>query len=243
MQVIETDTDLNPETKLYRYVSLGAFLAFIETKRSTLTNVNSWDDKWEVILSKIPTVDDQGRPDPPLYSFHQEIFGQCWSLVEESDAMWRIYSPGRNGLRLQSTVAKFNLIGGMKRAHLGKVVYFETVKDLLAKAKPRRSSFHAALFKRVAFQHEQEVRLLTHSQFLDHFEPGSTQISLPVDPSIFIEGITIDPRAENWYVAAIRKYAERVGLPFTPVKSALYETDPHLKLGLVGRYVPVQDDE
>lgn len=243
MQIPEVDPDLNGETRLYRYLGLEALLAFLETRRTVLTNVNNWDDKWEVILSKIPNVDAEGNPDPPLYSFHQELFAQSWSLVEESDAMWRIYSPGRTGLRLQSSVSKFNLIGGLKRAYLGAVVYFDTVEDLLSKAKSRRSSFHEALLKRAAFQHEREVRFLTHAQFLDHFERGSTHISLPLDPSAFIEGITIDPRAEDWYVAAIASYCKRAGLHCAPVRSALYDSDPHLKLGLVRRWVPVDGDE
>lgn len=62
MHTLETDSELKPDTKLYRYVSLEAFMAFLETKRTILTNVNSWDDKWEVILSKIPTVDEKGNP-------------------------------------------------------------------------------------------------------------------------------------------------------------------------------------
>ena len=100
MHTPQTDSDLKPETKLYRYMSIETFMSFLETKRTTLTNVNSWDDKWEVILSKIPTVDDEGNPNPPLYSFYQYIYGQCWSLVEESAAMWRIYSPNHTGVRL-----------------------------------------------------------------------------------------------------------------------------------------------
>ena len=243
MRTPETDTELKPETKLYRYVALEAFLAFIETKRTVLTNINIWDDKWEVILSKIPNVDEEGNPDPPLYSFHQELFAQSWSLVDESDAMWRIYSPNRNGLRLQSSVAKFSLIDGVKRSYLGEVVYFETVQELLTLAKSRRSSFHEALFKRTAFQHEREVRLLTHAQFLEEFEPGSTHISLSLDPSAFIEGIAIDPRAEDWYVAAIVGYCKKAELHCMPVKSALYESDPHLKLGLARRWVPVDDQK
>lgn len=119
MQLFRDDTGLEPQTLLYRYVSLEAFLALLETRLTTLTNVNNWDDKWEVILSKVPTIDAEGNPTPPLYSFHQDLFAQCWSLVEESDAMWRIYSPSRTGLRLQTTATKFELIGGTAVGYLG----------------------------------------------------------------------------------------------------------------------------
>lgn len=239
MPSFQTDTSLKPETRLYRYVSLEAFIAFLETHTTTLTNVNEWDDTWEAILSKIPNVDEEGRHDPPLYSFHQKIFGQSWSLVEESDAMWRIYSPNRNGLRIDSTVAKFTLIGDVQRSYIGKVDYFATVEELVAKAEPRQSPFHEALLKRIAFQHEQEVRFLTHADFLGHFKRGSTHVSLPLDPCAFIEGVTLDPRADEWYVDAIVRFSARAGLPNRPTKSALYDANPHLKLGLVRRWVPV----
>jgi hypothetical protein len=241
MHAFQVDDDLKPNTKLYRYMRIETFMSSVEAKQIHLTNVNLWDDKWEVILSKIPTVDDEGRPDPPLYSFHQDIYGQCWSLVQESDAMWRIYSPSRTGVQIASSVEKFKLIGGVNRSYLGKVIYFETVSNLLEKASSHKSPFDDALFKRIAFEHEREVRFLTHGDFLDQFEPEWTYVSLPVDPSIFIESITIDPRADDWYVDTIARYCERIGLAAKPIKSSLYESDPHLKLGLVKQYVKVND--
>ena len=63
--------------------------------------------------------------------------------------------------------------------------------------------------------------------------------SLPMKPSAFIEGVTIDPRAGEWYVDTITKYCERNDLGIKPVRSSLYESDPQSKLGLVKRYVKV----
>jgi hypothetical protein len=241
MDTLQIDIDLKPDTKLYRYMNVEAFMSFVEAKQIHLTNVNLWDDKWEVILSKIPTVDEEGKPNPPLYSFYQYIFGQCWSLVQESDAMWRIYSPSRTGVQIASSVEKFKLIGGINRSYIGKVVYFETVSDLLEKTSSHKSPFDEALFKRIAFEHEREVRFLTHGDFLNRIDPKLTHISLPVDPSIFIESVTIDPRADDWHVDTIVRYCERIGLDVKPVKSSLYESDPHLKLGLVRQWVKVSD--
>ena len=98
--MFEIDHDLSPDTKLYRYATLEHFMSFVETEQIHLTNVNLWDDKWEVILSKIPTVDEKGKRIFPLYSFYELIFGQCWSLAQESDAMWRVYSPNKTGFRI-----------------------------------------------------------------------------------------------------------------------------------------------
>ncbi len=233
------DSDLEPSTQLYRYVSLETFFSFIESQQISLTNISLWDDRWEAILSRIPTVNGQGRIAAPSYSFHQFIYGQSWSRIQESDAMWRIYSPTRTGLQIATSVEKFKLVGGTRRWHLGSVTYFETIADLLEKGNaPSDSPFRHALLKRMAFSHEREVRFLTHGDFLARFEPEQSHIGLQVDLTAFIEGVTIDPRADDWYVDAIARYCARAGLSIKPVRSSLYEPDPHLKVGLVRSWVP-----
>ena len=239
MNMFEIDPDLSSDTKLYRYVTLEHFMSFVEQKEIHLSNVTLWDDKWEVILSKIPTVDDEGKRIFPLYSFHEGMFGQCWSLAQESDAMWRVYSPNRTGIQITTSPEKFKLLGGVKRWYLGKVTYFKSIEELLKKSKSQKSPFSDALFKRFAFEHECEVRFLTNGEFLDQFKLRQTHVSLPVAPPLFIEDITIDPRADEWYVETITKYCERIGLGIKPAKSTLYESDPESKLGLVRKYVVV----
>jgi hypothetical protein len=34
------------------------------------------------------------------------FYGQCWSLTRESDAMWRIYSPNEDGVKVKTTIRK-----------------------------------------------------------------------------------------------------------------------------------------
>jgi hypothetical protein len=239
MNMFEIDHDLSSDMKLYRYVTLEHFMSFVETRQFHLTNVNLWDDKWEVILSKLPEVDEKGERISSYYSFYELIFGQCWSLAQESDAMWRIYSPNKTGLRVTTSVEKFKLIGGVKRWRLGIVTYFKHIEDILEKAQLDTSPFGDALFKRSAFDHEREVRFLTHGDFLDKFNREQSHVSLPVNPSEFIEGVTIDPRADEWYVETISKYCERIGLGIKPIKSSLYEADPQLKVGWFRQWKPV----
>lgn len=167
MTNIEIDPALQGDTKLYRYISLETFLAFVETKRTHLTKVTTWDDPWEAILSKIPVVDDRGKTLKPSYSFHEGVFGQCWSLLHESDAMWRIYSTSATGLVIATTVKKFELLQGAERLYVGRVVYFADAPDLIAKARIDRSMFEPFCLKRSAYAHEQEVRVLTHADAVD----------------------------------------------------------------------------
>ena len=236
---ISADPALTPQTKLYRYVDLASFMSLVETKILTLTNVNAWDNPWEAFLGKIPLVDEDGNDLHPTYSFYELVFAQCWSLISESDAMWRIYSPHKLGIRIESSVDRLQQVGSCGMGYIGKVIYFDSVADLLEKEKPRRSRFDIAMFKRSAFEHEQEVRLLTHADCLENCDLESSRVGLPVDPSALIEGLMVDPRAEDWYVDTLGKYCARLSLPVRPEKSKLYDPDPHLTIGLARQYVRV----
>lgn len=38
--------------------------------------------------------------------FRDQYFGQCWTLKSASDAMWRIYSHDKQGIRIRTTIRK-----------------------------------------------------------------------------------------------------------------------------------------
>ncbi|MCP4370415.1 MAG: DUF2971 domain-containing protein [Deltaproteobacteria bacterium] len=235
---IDIDERLNPNTKIYRYVSAECFFAFVESKYTYLTNINQWPDKWEAILEKVPVLNENLNQTEPLYSFHEEIYGQSWSMLEESDALWRIYSPNNTGIAISTSIEKFELIEGIHKGILGKVIYFDNTVDLMNKAENNNEGLKTALFKRIAFKHEEEVRLLTHNDFVDNTSTEKKYIYCQLDPLAFIEGVTIDPRANDWFVKTIKSYCKRVGFDIIPEKSTLYDSDAHNKTGLIRKYIP-----
>jgi hypothetical protein len=233
--------DLTPQTKLYRYISIEGFLSLIETRSVRVSLITTWDDQWEGILGKVPVIDGAGKRQIPGYSFYQLVYGMCWSRLEESDAMWRIYSPFRNGIQLSTSVDGFRSIRGFNCGCVSSVSYFGTVEELLKLAERQHlSPFVDALMKREAFRHEAEVRFLTHADFLDPKQPESAHASLPVDLAQFLEGITLDPRADDAWLSTLSMYCERAGLKIRPTKSMLYDPDPHAKIGIVRQYVPLK---
>jgi hypothetical protein len=236
------DRDLPLNTPLYRYVTIESFISSVEARQLYLTHAILWPDPWEMLAAKIPLVSAEGKISSSN-SVHKDLYGQCWSRLKESDAMWRIYSPSKTGVQIATSVEKFTSLEYNAFSYLGNVIYYKTAQELLEKTSPNitRHPWDFALYKRDAFIHEQEVRLLTHGQYLPN---RPMHVSIPIDPHAFIEGVTLDPRAEDWYVNAMAMYCERVGLAVKPVKSSLYEPDPHLKAGLVrsGSWVPVKND-
>lgn len=204
--------NLGSNTKLYRYLSLSCFLEFVETKTTYLSNLNAWEDIWELPAKhKMPI------------EFSNNLYGQCWSLEGISDALWKIYAKGKEGILIQSSVNKFLSIDQIDVAMLSPVIYYDNLERALQKLdtlKGPEKTFYHGLLKRKAFQHEKEVRLITYVK-PDKIDSIPKSISITLNPFDFIENIFIDPRASKWYVKTIQSYCSHVGFSITPQQSDL----------------------
>jgi hypothetical protein len=237
---------LNAETKLYRYISFRQFVDFIETKQVSLSRIKNWPDTWEVPLARLPMQTDDGPIRFSLWNIHESMFGQCWSLHKESDAMWRIYSQQNEGVVVETSVKKFDLLRDIKYAALGPVIYYDDLKVALNEIDRSKNGeyeiFTGAFLKRRAFEHENEVRLVTMDDercLVDRPSDGALRLNIDLDPLKFIEGITIDPRADDRHVEVLQKYCERIGINVKPIKSMLYG-NPYEQTGIVRRFVTVK---
>ena len=135
-----------------------------------LVNPDMWDDPFENFYFKADAVID-GQ----MISFEnlrKGTFGQCWTLNEDTDAMWRIYSPEKDGVRLKTTVGKLfesltkQQVQPTFNSYIGKVEYL--AKEEMQKyhkqsySETMRIGFAKMLLrKRKAFEHEAEVRVVT----------------------------------------------------------------------------------
>lgn len=213
---------LEDDMKLYRYLSLSQFLEFMEKRKIYLTNINYWEDTWEAPAEKIKLIDNDNIR-------KKELIGQSWSMQDVSDALWRIYSKEKEGIMIQTTVKKFDLIKGIKIAMLAPVIYYENLEEILNKFKyPKNYNGipGVGFLKRKAFEHEKEVRLITlnDSEHVEGVFQDSGHFLFELNPIEFIEGIIIDPRAEEWYVDTIKYYCKRAGLLVRTLKSDLYSS-------------------
>ena len=189
---------------LYRVIRFEHLIDLFQTSRFHLSSPNSWEDPFEQFWSKV-IFKNLGSQD----KFLDKIFGSCFTLQARSDAMWKIYSQNCNGVRIKirfdELVRQVNQTPELRDAKviLGEVNYFSDAKLvsvanhlirdrelLLSGDEP--CSAHAWLHKRIAFQHERELRLLAILP-AGPSAVGSTQIS--VDPHSLISSIHIDPRA------------------------------------------------
>jgi hypothetical protein len=93
------------DQKIYRIFSISRFKELITTNELVLVNPYKWDDPFENFFLKANAVDENGAL-VSLGDIARKWYGQCWTFNPESDAMWRIYSCQKDGVRVSTTVRR-----------------------------------------------------------------------------------------------------------------------------------------
>ena len=84
--------------QLYRTFGIERLFQLLSEKKLALLEPSKWDDPYERALQNLVTSDNpEGRPG---------VFGLCWTTQARSDALWRIYSPTKLGVRISTTVGR-----------------------------------------------------------------------------------------------------------------------------------------
>ncbi len=215
-------------TPIFRYLSIGQFLSFLEKRKTYLTKITAWDDPYEDITRNLQVINSAYRSHE--FRTFKDYYAQSWSLVGDSDAMWRIYSTNKLGIRLQTRVEKLRQIIGIEKGLCGKVIYFKSMREGLLKLNKEPSNenlnnLRLALLKRPAFTHEKEVRLISNKKYFSQHDSNYDFLEFDLNPTQFIENILIDPRSPDWYVETVQEYCKRYGLTIKVQKSQLYKFD------------------
>lgn len=188
---------------IYRIIKTKRLFELLETNEGVLVHPSCWDDPYEnsILRSKVRDKNGQVRS----YTYHENMYGQCWTLNRNSDAMWRIYSPDTRGVRIRTTVQKLLASlyhSGVSRPDMfcvaGKVRYLGggalsrfangIYKDGTLE---KDDLFRTLLVKRRAFRHEHEVRLL---YFDDQGEADGRLLRYKLNAHDLVDQIMIDPR-------------------------------------------------
>ncbi|CAB3961053.1 hypothetical protein BLA3211_00792 [Burkholderia aenigmatica] len=240
--------NLKPEDAdkyIYRIISMEHLTAWFENRENVMVKPNKWDDPFEnfILRSKVKL------PEGNIieYPFHDSMYGQCWSLHKASDAMWRIYSKEKLGLRVRTTIR--GLITSLARHHgrlpqatcaIGKVRYLKT-RDIEKQANQTFNDsglavdkiFESLLFKRMAFKHENEVRLLYCE--LDQDACGNDLHKYEIDPNELISQIMIDPRLSEGEAREIKSTIKaKLKFKGDVKRSMLYAPPKILTVGTTG---------
>jgi hypothetical protein len=223
---------------IYRIMSIERLIEAISSKQLALVRPDMWDDPFENwLLSADVTLASTGEV-ASLASIREKIAGQCWTMHRETDAMWRIYSPNKDGVKVRTTIRKlyeslastdprFNSV----TCFIGKVQYHYQ-KDLPALLKAidlfasdGKGIATSLLFKRKEFSHENEVRLL-------YTEAKNKIHKFEIDPEGLFEEALFDPRMDEQKFVEARKELRDLGYKNRVEMSSLYQLPSKLKLVL-----------
>lgn len=222
-------TDAELDKSVYRIFSFSRLEEIFTEKKLTLVKPKKWDDPFENFILNSKGVLPDGRHFE--MGFRDNFYGQCWSLTRESDALWRIYSPGKevkvnntktkiyDGVKVKTTIRKlftplFDAGGHYPKwngtdfnvsSFVGKVKY-ESQKSLIEMLKDEKRMSNKIFdqsgwgqastffFKRAAFKHENEVRIIFYPQ-----NPiNSDCFKFDIDPKDLFDEIVFDPRMEDF---------------------------------------------
>lgn len=202
--------------RLYRILPLERLIQIFENREITLLSPTMWEDPFEALWLRL------------IYGAEQiesrcRVFGLCLSVEARSDALWRIYSPGKLGIRIRTTRERLkrNLENANEIASANTFIKCVTYLDDIALAgkaaalKRSGGSMFAPLspliadawmYKRRAYRHEREARLMCVFPNRAH---ESQVLKISIDPHDFIESIHMDPRAPDDVVATLRSHLAR----------------------------------
>jgi hypothetical protein len=201
-----SEADFLSSKLLYKYMPLEMALATIEQRYIWLCNPALWKDPFEKRFLEGKYLDGEKEVEFPI---KEQVFCSCMTQTATSEAHWNTYSNGQMGisfkLRRDKLLEALNRESSKYDIYIGKVVYLKT-KDLKKKlseiefikeTKPfrlnnRELQIKLLLLKRIAFQYENEIRILA----IKKHKTKESGIKLPygnIKPNELIDTITIDP--------------------------------------------------
>lgn len=240
---------LDLDAPIYKYIPFKYLKLMIQNSNLYFGKVSSWEDVYENWFLKEQMVLSSGEK-VSAKELIPGVFGQSWTLQEESDAMWRIYSKldrtlhdylDDTAVRIKTTARKlYNVIYANDEdfytSYIGAVKYlsqddFLNMQDSLSPLNPLDLSevFVKSYFlKRTPFEHEREVRpILIYSPKHENF--GRDGVSFDIDFDNLIDEMVTDPRLTPDEYRTVRGQLIGLGAKSDKVRnSELYNIPPHI---------------
>lgn len=208
---------------IYKYIGIKNLISMIKNKELKVYKVSSWEDPYENFLLKDIDISEKVGTS----SLRKKIFGQSWTLREESDLMWRIYSKMEkfpsfskkmySGVRIKTRARKlFDIFIGKEccvmERYIGKVKYFDEAsfiskreelnEDLKGYFDYKVEVPRQLFVKRKDFFYEKEVRIINIAAAAtdeenERIERKKFESYKIRDIDDFIEEICLDPRLDK----------------------------------------------
>jgi len=219
---------------IWRYLDFTKFVSLIDRKALFFCRSDLLGDPFEGSFAKL---NQQMRPiwygdtfpkmkaqlENVFQKFRYLTFLNCWNQSEyESDAMWKLYLDGKNGIAIQSTYKKLvNSFDNSDNIYVGEVLYIDYDKAVI----PENNLFWPYVHKRKSFEHEKELRAVIQdiSNMNSPQPPDTTGIYVPVSLETLIENIYVSPTSQDWFDELVRSILKKYKLKKSVKSSKLSE--------------------
>jgi len=217
---------------VFRFITFENLAELLVNKVLTLVKTTLWDDPYENYILKCDVFYKNQKAN--LQNLQEQIFGQCWTFINESDALWRIYSADKKGIRIKTTLRKLRSITYIiGESFLGRVTYdnIENIKKHFRSLNNAQTIFkmenllETFLWKRSAFEHEKEVRVL-YMIDTDSIDTSKLSQDFLLEPNSFIDEILFDPRLDTRTEKVFRHIIRSLDYVGQVNKSNLYSVEP-----------------
>ena len=193
---------------LYRILGFERLVQIFESGNLYFSHPSKWEDPYDNAIE---------------HAALKSTYAQCWCSKGVSDAMWRIYSPKKIGVRIK--IRKDALTSAVKsaaksigaKAMIRKVTYLsesalkEKISLLHEKSATKGDptvALAALFYKRLAYSHESEYRAVIYDV---SGKNGSIDkgLSITIEPHQLIDSVLFDPRAADEIVSAFELYIKK----------------------------------
>ncbi len=256
---------------LYRFISFPAFVNLVEKQVERYVSPISWEDTYEGYLLRLIKKNDIKEvikelmntisPNNPeaalknyvkLQSALRFSYGQCWTMLEESDALWRIYSYDKMAVRIETDEGqirsllsneknysinicevKYDLAGDCK-----KIPFTELLAEIENTAQIIEPFFH----KRKAYEHEHEKRVIIFDIFNSTLRIGFSLRVAKLNAGLKNKGKSLSRQEQT--EAMLKEISSMMSL-FSPEKAPkeLFFPIPNLKAYIKSVMVHPQAEE
>jgi hypothetical protein len=228
------------DAQIYRVYSIKWFTDLITTNKNGLVNPSKWEDPFENFFLQNQCVASDGTI-VSLESLSNSWYGQCWTRNSDSDAMWRIYSSNKEGVRVSTTIRKLfsslydhndkfsnlkYMIGSVEYLERTKIEQFlsnTTFTELAMGGQPHKFA-KTLCIKRSEFSHENEVRLLF--QDVENNVGKNGVASFPFNHDMILDDVALDPRLSPADFQNVKSRLVKLGCKLPIIQSDLYQITP-----------------
>jgi hypothetical protein len=226
------------DAPIYRVFKLCWFKDMITQGRNGLLRPSKWGDPFENFFLKCKVQSQNGEIgcQKPI---HDGWYGQCWTMHADSDAMWRIYSRDKRGVRVSTTIRKLftaicdtNDKFARHKYYIGRVKYQSRAEiECFLRATSYMEltlgdgmdGFARTLcIKRREFAHEKELRVLIYD--VDDKGCGDV-LNVPFVYYRVLCDAVLDPRLDLATFENLRKELSELGCRLPITQSDLYRMD------------------